>query len=184
MKIVFGLGNIGKKYENTRHNMGFMFLDYLYPNVCYKNRFDGMYTEIFVNNEKVLLVKPCKYMNLSGEVVLNYVNYYKVSLDDILVIHDDLDTELGRFKLTYDHSSGGHNGIKNIFNNINSNSYLRLKLGISKDKNKNTIDYVLGRFSKSELNLINLTFNKLDNIIIDFVKLDRNRLINKYNGML
>ena len=121
MKIVFGLGNVGREYENTRHNMGFMFLDYLYPNISYKKKFDGMYAEIIIDNEKVLLVKPCKYMNLSGEVVSSYINYYKVDLDDVFVIHDDLDMNLGTFKLTYNHSSGGHNGIKNIFNNINSN---------------------------------------------------------------
>lgn len=76
-----------------------------------------MYAEIIIDNEKVLLVKPCKYMNLSGEVVSSYINYYKVDLDDVFVIHDDLDMNLGTFKLTYNHSSGGHNGIKNIFNN-------------------------------------------------------------------
>ena len=152
MKIVFGLGNVGREYENTRHNMGFMFLDYLYPNISYKKKFDGMYAEIIIDNEKVLLVKPCKYMNL------------------------------GTFKLTYNHSSGGHNGIKNIFNNINSNSYLRLKLGISKNGN-DIIDYVLGKFSKEECNIINNTFSKLDDIVNDFVNLDRDKLMNKYNSM-
>lgn len=182
MKIVFGLGNVGREYENTRHNMGFMFLDYLYPNISYKKKFDGMYAEIIIDNEKVLLVKPCKYMNLSGEVVSCYINYYKVDLDDVFVIHDDLDMNLGTFKLTYNHSSGGHNGIKNIFNNINSNSYLRLKLGISKNGN-DIIDYVLGKFSKEECSIINNTFSKLADIVSDFVKLDRDKLMNKYNSM-
>lgn len=182
MKIVFGLGNVGREYENTRHNMGFMFLDYLYPNISYKKKFDGMYAEVIIDNKKILLVKPCKYMNLSGEVVSSYINYYKVDLDDVLVIHDDLAMNLGTFKLTYNHSSGGHNGIKNIFNNINSNSYLRLKLGISKNGN-DIIDYVLGKFSKDECNIINNTFSKLDNIVSDFVKLDRDKLMNKYNSM-
>ena len=182
MKIVFGLGNVGREYENTRHNMGFMFLDYLYPNISYKKKFDGMYAEIIIDNEKVLLVKPCKYMNLSGEVVSSYINYYKVDLNDVFVIHDDLDMNLGTFKLTYNHPSGGHNGIKNIFNNINSNSYLRLKLGISKNGN-DIIDYVLGKFSKEECNIINNTFSKLDDIISDFVNLDRDKLMNKYNSM-
>lgn len=121
-------------------------------------------------------------MNLSGEVVSSYINYYKVDLDDVFVIHDDLDMNLGTFKLTYNHSSGGHNGIKNIFNNINSNSYLRLKLGISKNGN-DIIDYVLGKFSKEECNIINNTFSKLDDIVSDFVNLDRDKLMNKYNSM-
>lgn len=183
MKIIFGLGNFGKQYENTRHNVGFMFFDYLFTNISYKNKFNALYFETVVNNEKVILVKPAKYMNLSGEVVNDFINYYKVSLDDILVIHDDLDMDLGTFKLTYNHSGGGHNGILNIYNNIKSNGYLRLKFGISKNKNIDTKDYVLGKFSLEENKILLASFELVRDVIFDFVILDRNKLINKYNSL-
>ena len=171
MKIVFGLGNVGREYDNTRHNMGFMFLDYLYPNISYKKKFDGMYAEVVIDNEKILLVKPCKYMNLSGEVVSSYIDYYKVGLDDILVIHDDLDIECGKYKLKYKGTSGGHNGLKNIEKMIGTNIYKRIKIGISNNKLLDTKDYVLGKLSQEEEK----------KIIDDYLIMDFEKLMSKYN---
>lgn len=183
MKIIFGLGNPGCEYVNTRHNMGFNLLDYLYKDGEYKKKFNAEYAEINISGEKVLLVKPMKFINLSGEVVRDYINYFKVGIDDILIIHDDLDMPLGNIKLTYNHSSGGHNGIKNIEQNLNTKEYLRLKIGISNNKTIDTKDYVLGKLDKEDKELINQTFSKLSNLFDDYVLLNKNDLMNKYNGL-
>ena len=182
MKIVFGLGNVGREYDNTRHNMGFMFLDYLYPNISYKKKFDGMYAEVVIDNEKILLVKPCKYMNLSGEVVSSYIDYYKVGLDDILVIHDDLDMELGKIRIVFDSSSGGHNGIKSIINNLNSQKFTRLKIGISHNKNIDTKDYVLGKFKDDDWKVLTDSYNKVLDIVENFISKDVNTLKQIYSN--
>ena len=138
MKLVVGLGNIGKEYENTRHNIGFMFVDrYLkYRNINdkFKEKFNAMYIETTINNEKVMFIKPMTYMNNSGLAVNAFLNFYKVSSDDILVISDDLDLDLGKFRLRSNGSSGGHNGLKNIISNLGTDKFKRLRVGISNDK--------------------------------------------------
>ena len=124
MKLVVALGNPGKEYDMTRHNMGFMFLDYYFDkkniNVNWSNKFNGLYCDLVINSEKVIFVKPQSYMNLSGGVVRKFVDFYKIKTEDILVISDDLDLSLGNFKLKMNGSSGGHNGLKDIEKNIPS----------------------------------------------------------------
>ena len=183
MKLVVGLGNPTKEYENTRHNIGFMYLDYLFDNNSFSlnKKFNALELEKNINGEKILFIKPLSYMNLSGEVVIKYVNYYKINVSDILVIQDDLDMPIGKYKLMFNHGAGGHNGIKNIILNINSKEFLRLKIGISKNNNIDMKDYVLGRFSKEEINLINNTFNELSSLINDYISLNRDVLMSKYN---
>ena len=183
MKLVVGLGNPTKEYENTRHNIGFMYLDYLFDNNSFSlnKKFNALELEKNINGEKILFIKPLSYMNLSGEVVIKYVNYYKINVSDILVIQDDLDMPIGKFKLMFNHGAGGHNGIKNIILNINSKEFLRLKIGISKNNNIDMKAYVLGRFSKEEINLINNTFNELSSLINDYISLNRDVLMSKYN---
>lgn len=183
MKLVVGLGNPGKDYIDTRHNIGFMFLDYIFGNNFSLNKkFNAMEMETVINNEKIIIIKPLSYMNLSGEVVFKYVNYYKINSENILVIQDDLDMEIGKYKLLFNHGDGGHNGIKNISTKINSKKYLRLKIGISKVNKMDTKDYVLGKFSISEMEIINDSFMKLKNFINDYVTLDYDRLMCKYNS--
>ena len=112
MKLIVGLGNPGKEYKNTRHNVGFDVVDeYLkkHNQNVNKSKFEGMYSELIINGEKVIFLEPQKYMNLSGEVVRKYVDYFKINIEDILVIQDDLDQELGKIKLKQNSSSGGHN---------------------------------------------------------------------------
>lgn len=184
MKLIVGLGNPGKEYENTRHNVGFDVIDrYLkYKNIdSSKNKFDGIYFEANINNEKIIFLKPQKYMNLSGEVVRKYVDYFKINIEDILVIHDDLDQEIGKIKLKQNSSSGGHNGIKNIEQHLNTKSYKRLKIGISNNKSIDTKDFVLGKFSKNDKELIDKSIDVCLNIIDDFLSLDFDKLMNKYN---
>ncbi len=184
MKLIVGLGNPGKEYENTRHNMGFMVIDkFAYDKrvVFNKEKFGGVYTEFSYNNEKIILLKPMKYINLSGEVVSSYVSYFKIKISDILIISDDLDMPLGKIKLKTNSSSGGHNGLKNIEQHLGTKEYKRLKLGISNNKEIDTKDYVLGKFSKSDSNLLNEIILKSNDIINDYLELDFNSLMNKYN---
>lgn len=184
MKLIVGLGNPGKEYENTRHNVGFDVIDrYLnYKNiVSSKSKFDGIYFESNINNEKVIFLKPQKYMNLSGEVVKKYVDYFKIKVENILVIHDDLDQEIGKIKLKQNSSSGGHNGIKNIESNLNTKNYKRLKIGISNNKSVDTKDFVLGKFNKKDRGIVENSINMCLNIIDDFFSLDFDKLMNKYN---
>lgn len=182
MKLIIGLGNPGDEYINTRHNIGFMFLDKLFKDNFSLNKkmnsFDGT---CLLDNEKIIYVKPLSFMNLSGDVVFRYVNYYNIKFEDVLVIQDDLDMPVGNYKILYNRGDGGHNGIKDIINKLGSKCFYRLKVGISKNNDVSTKDYVLGKFSKSELVLINNCFDKLGNIINDFVNLSSCEFVQKYN---
>lgn len=184
MKLVVGLGNPGKEYENTRHNVGFQLLDIIAKknNVSFnRNKFNGDYAEININGEKVILLKALSFMNLSGSVVSKFVSYFKINIDDLLVIHDDLDMNLGRVKFVYDSSSGGHNGIKDIERCLGSKRYTRLKIGIANDKSIDTKDYVLGNFSSEEKKFLLDIYNELENVVEDFCSLSLERLMSKYN---
>ena len=183
MKLIVGLGNPGKEYENTRHNIGYMFLDYVTGNREFKinKKFKAMEYEDEFNGERVLFVKPITFMNLSGEAIIKYVNFYKIDVDDILIVQDDLDMPIGKYKLLFNHGDGGHNGIKNIILNLNSREFLRLKIGISK-ATIDTKDYVLGRFTRTEIKVIEETFSKLGDFIPDYLTLNRDILMGKYNS--
>ncbi len=181
MKLIIGLGNPGKDYQNTRHNVGFLILDNYLGNVDWKEKFNALYFEKRINSEKVIFVKPLTFMNLSGNAVVKYVNYYNVNIDDILVIQDDLDLSFSTYKLKKNSSAGGHNGIKSIINCLGSQDFLRLKIGVSNNKSIDTKDYVLGRFSKEEkdkLDSLQKTFNE---IIESFVIVGISKTMNIYN---
>jgi len=185
MKLIVGLGNPGKEYENTRHNIGFSLLDIIAKEKGLNfdsEKFNAKYAEVNIEGERVILIKPLSYMNLSGIIVRKYMDYFKISKDDLLVIQDDLDMILGKIKFVYNSSSGGHNGIKNIEEQISTREYVRLKIGISNNKDIDTKDYVLSRFSKSDLEILNNTYSKLINVIEDFIKFDKSTLMSKYNN--
>lgn len=185
MKLIVGLGNPGLEYVNTRHNIGFMYLDYIFGDKFVLNKkFKAMEYITMINNEKVIVIKPITYMNLSGEAVWQYVSYYKIECSNILVIQDDLDMDLGRIKLLFNHGDGGHNGIKNIVDKLSSKAFLRLKIGISKSTDCDTKDYVLGKFNDNDLKILKDTFSLLNNFIDDYISLDRDKLIGKYNSNL
>lgn len=184
MKLIVGLGNPGKEYSNTRHNMGFIFLDDYanYKNVTsFKSKFDGLYTEFVHNDEKIILLKPQKYINLSGEVIQKYVKYFNINIDQILVIHDDLDIEFGKYKLKANGSSAGHNGLKNIEISLNTQEYKRLKMGISRDTSIDMKDYVLSKFSEEEQKTIEELKVVVRKILDDFLDLSFEKVMNKYN---
>ena len=130
MKLIVGLGNPGKQYENTRHNIGFMVLDNYLKNEKWGNKFNAMYVEKNINGEKVFFVKPLTFMNNSGNAVGEFVRYFDILASDILVIQDDLDLAVGNYKLKVHSSSGGHNGIKSIISCLDNQDFPRLKVGI------------------------------------------------------
>lgn len=185
MKLIVGLGNPGKEYDKTRHNMGFMFIDnYLKHIKCNEKwslKDNGLFISSSINGEKVLFLKPQSFMNLSGQVVRKFVDFYKINVSDILIISDDLDLSLGNFKLKQNGSSGGHNGLKDIERCIGTQEFKRLKIGISNDKSFDTKDYVLGKFSKSDLEVINSCFTTLNNVIDDYFTCGFSDLMCKYN---
>lgn len=185
MKLIAALGNPGKEYQNTRHNAGFRFIDEYAKNkgiTIDKEKFEGLYTTFNYNDEKIILLKPQKFMNLSGEVIKKFMDFYKIEKENILVICDDLDTEAGHLKLKYKGSSGGHNGLKNIENNIHTNEYKRVKIGISKNNNEDKIDYVIGKISKEELNKINSVNKYAEELINDYLTMNFDNVMNKYNS--
>ena len=184
MKLIVGLGNPGKEYENTRHNMGFMFIDAYAKEKgveITKKKFNGLYVEFVNNGEKTILLKPQSYINLSGEVVKAFVDFYKIDIEDILIINDDLDLPIGKYKIRPTGSSGGHNGLKNIEAHLHTQNYKRIKIGISNDKEMDTKDYVLGKISKENAKVINELTKIVNNIIDDFYKIDFDALMAKYN---
>lgn len=185
MKLIVGLGNHGREYEATRHNTGFSFLDYYLNkkgiNDNWSNKMNGLYLNTNINNEKVMFLKPQSYMNLSGEVVSKFVSYFDIDISDILIISDDLDLSVGNFKLKDKGSSGGHNGLKDIEKYLGTQEYKRLKIGISKNNDYDTKDYVLGRFSKEESDIIQNCYFELVNVLDDYFTLPFDSLMNKYN---
>lgn len=181
MKLIVGLGNPGREYEKTRHNIGFYMLDQYLGNVTWKEKFNGLFVERKIKDEKAIFLKPCSFMNLSGTVIKKYIDYYKIAVEDLFIIHDDLDLPFGYYKLKSKGSSGGHNGLKDIEKNIGTQDYKRLKIGISNDKNIDTKDYVLGKFSDVEQKKLLELSDIVNNIINDLFCLNFDVLMNKYN---
>jgi len=182
MKLIVGLGNPGKKYEKTRHNLGFMAIDYFCKinNLEFKNKNNAMYSETIINNEKVIFLKPQNYMNLSGDVVFNFVNYYNIDTNDVLIIYDDKDFDVGDIKVKKGGSSGGHNGVQDIITKLHTSDIARVRIGISKN-NIDLADYVLSNLSKSDIEKVNEVLPIVSDIIIDFISNDIEKVMTKYN---
>ena len=154
MTLIAGLGNIGKEYENTRHNVGFMLIDLILKDGGYSNVSSAKFQGELYKNGSLLLLKPSTYMNSSGKSLKAVNDFYKPN--HIIVIHDDLDIAFGAMKFKNGGSSGGHNGVKSI-DSLIGNNYDRVRIGIGRS-DKSVIDYVLGKFDSSEL-------EKLDGIL-------------------
>ena len=160
MKCIIGLGNIGKEYENTRHNSGFMAIDYLaekYNIGLDKKKKKYIYGEGIINGKKIAIIKPTTFMNLSGEAIVEMLNWYKITPSDIIVIYDDVDLKLGTVRYREKGSSGTHNGMRNIISNLKTEEFARIRIGIEnrEDTPIPLMDYVLQKFNKEELDIIN-----------------------------
>jgi len=175
MKIIVGLGNIGKEYENTRHNVGFMYVDYyiketLKQDLNYKKRDNYYYQEININGEKTIVIKPTTYMNLSGEAIVKVKKWYKVEDADIIVVYDDIDLGIGNFRYRENGSAGTHNGMRNILSVLKTEDLKRMRIGIENRENKNIplMDYVLTKFTKEEIDVLyNNVFKDVSNKLLE-----------------
>ncbi|QGM31853.1 aminoacyl-tRNA hydrolase [Bacillus sp. N3536] len=154
MKMIVGLGNPGKQYEATRHNIGFQVIDELSKRLSIPlnhSKFNGMYGTGHIGTEKVMLLKPLTYMNLSGECIVPLMDYFGVEDEELVVIYDDLDLQVGKLRLRQKGSAGGHNGIKSIIQHLGTQEFNRIRIGIDRPKNGMKVpDYVLSDFTKEE----------------------------------
>jgi len=185
MKLIVGLGNPGRKYKKTRHNVGFMFVDRIAEDINVKFKLDAAkkaeIAEGFINNEKVILIKPQTFMNLSGEAVQLISNFYKIETKDILVFHDDMDLDVGHIRIRKTGSSAGHKGMQNIMDLMNTNEIARVRVGISRPVGELVINYVLEDFSKEDQITLELLMDKATFIATDFNVLSFDDLMCKYN---
>jgi|SRR5690554_319989 PTH1 family peptidyl-tRNA hydrolase len=185
MKLIVGLGNPGKKYQETRHNVGFMFVDKIANDLGIKftlnKQLKSEIAEANVKGEKVILIKPQTFMNLSGEAVRSVQNYYKIELEDILVIYDDLDLPTGKIRIRKSGSSGGHKGMQNIIELIKTQEVKRVRIGIDSEYKKDTIDYVLGKFSIDERIQIDQSISIASSMLNSFIEDSFDDFMNKFN---
>lgn len=183
MKLIVGLGNPGKKYENTRHNTGFAVIDRTLAKLNVeldKNKFNADYTMINRNGEKIYILKPLTYMNLSGEAVAPFMKYFGIDPEDLVVVHDDLDLPVGKIRLRQSGSCGGQNGMRNIIDLLGDSNIKRIRVGIGKDPLIPVVDYVLGKTKKEDLEVYNQALDKASDALIywldhdDFAKVMSN----------
>jgi PTH1 family peptidyl-tRNA hydrolase len=185
MFLIAGLGNPGKEYENTRHNVGFLTVDKIAENVgvkISKKGFQSLYNLGEFENNKVLLLKPQTYMNNSGNALREAKDFYKIDMDKIIVVHDEMDLPLGRIKLKKDGGSAGHNGIKSIIANIGSDDFSRVRIGVGKpyDKN-NVIKHVLSVFSKEERQKLPEVIESARDCVFEIIISGIEKAMNKFN---
>lgn len=185
MYIIVGLGNPGRKYENTRHNLGFITIDRLaskHDIKVDKIKFKALVGDGRIAGQKVLLVKPQTYMNLSGESVREVANFYKVEPDEIIVIYDDLDLPLGNLRIRKSGSAGTHNGMKSVVYQLKSDQFPRIRIGIGQNGDKDIIDFVIGGFRKEEVPILEDTVDKAVMAIESMIGETVDIAMNKYNS--
>lgn len=181
-KLIVGLGNPGLKYQNTRHNLGFMIVDYLVESWHLTDsdyKFNGQYWSFKTeNNTRVILAKPLTFMNLSGDFVQKIAHFYQISNEQILVIYDDVDLNCSKVRFRLDGRSGGHNGMRDIINKLGNKKIPRLKVGIG-PKNLDTVNFVLGQFTNEEKTKINNLLPKITYLVKQFIDQDITKTITK-----
>ncbi len=184
MYIIVGLGNPGKKYENTRHNMGFIAVDLLaeeYGIKVDKIKFKALVGEGRIAGRKVLLVKPQTYMNLSGQSVMEVMNYYKEDIENLIVIYDDIDIPTGSIRLRKKGSAGTHNGMRNIVYLLQDDGFPRIRVGIGSDKKVDLIDYVTSGVTKKEKDLLEDALTRAAKAAACIVEKGIDKAMNEYN---
>ena len=187
MKMIIGLGNPGKQYEKTRHNVGFHVIDELCRRLTapvMQSKFGGMYTVIHRPEGKVMLVKPLTYMNLSGECVRPLMDYFQVDVKEITVLYDDLDIPPGTIRLRQKGSAGGHNGMKSLIAHLGTDQFNRIRIGVGRPVGGMKVpDYVLSPFSKDEKPLIEDMVQKSASACEAWLNKPFNDVMNNFNGM-
>ena len=185
MKIIVGLGNPGDEYKNTRHNLGFMVIDKLEdllkisPN---KKRLGGLVGTGSYKGEKIVLVKPQTFMNLSGDCVVKVLKYYKLTSEDLIVIYDDIDIEVGKIRIKSSGSPGTHNGMRDITKKIGTNDFVRVRVGSGKPREtQDLVDYVLSNIKKDEKVPIGKAVENAADSIVEILENGTASAMNKYN---
>ena len=184
MFLIVGLGNPGKEYDGTRHNIGFAAIDYIadkYNIELNRIKFKGVFVEGLINGKKVILLKPTTYMNLSGESIREVVNFYKISNEEIIVIYDDISLEVGRIRIREKGSHGGHNGIKSIIANLGTDVFPRVKIGVGAPKG-NLVSHVLGKFSDEEVEILRESIKASSDATSIIISNNTKEAMNKLNG--
>lgn len=176
MKIIIGLGNPGKKYENTRHNVGFLAMDRIVEKMAQKDikidfkldkKFEAEIAKVKLGNEDIVLVKPQTFMNLSGKAVKKIVDFYKINPEkDLIVVYDDIDIPLGKVRMRSEGSSAGHNGLQSIIDTIGTDRFMRVRIGIGRPTNEliKIEDWVLQALTEGEKELL---FNTIEDLILN-----------------
>lgn len=187
MYLVAGLGNPGKQYDMTRHNIGFHTIDYIADDLgvkIKKLKYKAIYGECDINGEKVLLVKPQTYMNLSGESISEFVKFFKIPTENVIIISDDIALETGRIRIRKKGSAGGHNGLKNIIYMLNSENFNRIRIGVGAPTHPDydLKDFVLGRFTKDEIPVLEESIIKSYKAVVEIIKRGADSAMNKFNG--
>ena len=185
MYVVVGLGNPGKQYENTRHNVGFNVIDILakeYDISVTKIKHKALIGEGRIGSEKVLLVKPQTYMNLSGESIKEAMAFYKIKSENIIVIYDDIDIEPGIIKIRKKGGPGGHNGMKSVISEIDTQNFPRIRIGIGKPENKGQlIEYVIGKMPQTDKDILEKATILGKEAILEIIKNGVDIAMNKFN---
>ncbi|PLS15123.1 aminoacyl-tRNA hydrolase [Bacillus sp. M6-12] len=185
MKIFIGLGNPGKQYEKTRHNIGFEAIDFLADkwNIPLDQaKHKGIYGTGVIKGEKVLLLKPLTYMNLSGESIAAVLNFYKADVSDIVILYDDLDLPVGKIRLRQKGSAGGHNGIKSTIAHVGTQEFNRIRIGIGRPVGRiPVVDYVLGRFSQEDWTDLIKVIEKIAAACEDWIEKPFLKVMNDFN---
>ena len=185
MYLIVGLGNPDTEYDNTRHNMGFNAINGIskkYNIKLKKNKFQGLFEIGEIEGQKVIIVKPQTYMNLSGNCVKEIVDFYKIEKENIIIIYDDMDIEPGKIKIRKKGSSGGHNGIKSIIQMLGTDQFSRIRIGIGKPEHKgDEINYVIGPIHNEEKKLLMQGVEKAEKALIEILKNGIDIAMNKFN---
>ena len=187
MKLIVGLGNIGKEYETTRHNIGFMVADAIAKKheVSFnKEERDAMVAEFRVGGEKILIIKPTTFMNDSGVAVVQFARFYNIAPEDIVIIHDDMDLPVGFLRIRPNGSSGGHNGIKSVQSHLGTDGFVRFRVGIGHPvhEHKVVLDYVLTKFNQEEQKIMTNTIDNVANAADAWITDELEKVMNKYNS--
>jgi len=185
MKVIVGLGNPGKEYEETRHNIGFKVIGKLARenNISVtKNKHKALIGDGIIATEKVMLVMPQTFMNLSGESVGAILNFYKIDVEDLIVVYDDISLNVGDLRIRQKGSAGGHNGMKNIIAHLGTDNFTRIKVGVgNKPVGRDLADYVLGKFPKGESKIVSTSIENCSECIEKLIKNGINSAMNEYN---
>lgn len=185
MKCIVGLGNPGKKYAKTRHNIGFMIIEELANRHGWKltkKKFNSKFAVEMLGDEKVLLLAPQTYMNLSGEALGPLMSYYGIDIEDIVIIYDDLDLPTGKIRLRQKGGHGGHNGIRSVIDHVGTKEFKRIRVGIGRPTNQAPIiDYVLGTFDKEEKEDAISSIKKATDACETWINKPFNEVMNEFN---